>query len=472
MAGRIISRRRRFGSGVAVVSVALAGGAVMVWPGAGVAAQTGDGSRSLVAAASAQGIRMTYTIPDLFLVTEFMDGGGPVAQATMDSTGRSVSFASLPYPGENAATAPGLLAFATGLPVPDYPFNARADHPVQPSQEVKDPSGSYSLVAAANGEKAQGKADFVFGGADAPVSGSTADASAALGSDGVTVEAVSVNRALSVGDGALTIASVTSRSVTTYAQGAAEPETETELVIKGAEVGGQAVTIGPAGVHWEDQSVPVPVADGAGTLNEALAAAGITVRTIGPSEIEGGAAGDVLEIAMRHPIPGAENVYGTLVIQLGGATSFISFGEAGPALPVGDVPFPEASSPADPPQSETPPPALEPARAKADMPAFPAGVAGKPLPLAFDNRPVALAAPVTSRPPAARGGVSSDGGDVSLTAPPAAPPFAGVAEPVMLARDFSDTTKMLFAIVAVAGALLVSSSALWRFRGVRARWNG
>ena len=46
----------------------------------------------------------------------------------------------------------------------------------------------------------------------------------------------------------------------------------------------------------------------------------------------------------------------------------------------------------------------------------------------------------------------------------------GTAQPVVLARDFSDTTKALFGILAVAGALLVSSGALWRFGAVAALW--
>lgn len=76
---------------------------VMTWPGSGAAAE----SRSLVAGASAQGMRVTYTVPDQFAVTQIMDGGGPVAQASVDTTGKAIGFASLPYPGENGVTAPG-----------------------------------------------------------------------------------------------------------------------------------------------------------------------------------------------------------------------------------------------------------------------------------------------------------------------------------------------------------------------------
>ncbi|MGH9034155.1 MAG: hypothetical protein ACRD0O_00195, partial [Acidimicrobiia bacterium] len=381
-------------------------------------------------------------------------------------------FASLPYPGENAVTATGLLSFLSGAPVPNYPFYARADHPVQPSQEVKDPSGTYAMVATADQGKAAGSADFLFGGPEAPVSGSSADASGVLDASGVKVEAVSVNQALSVGDGMLKIGSVTSRSVTTYAAGATEPETQTELVIQGARVGDQAVTIGPDGVHPGDQTVPVPIGSGADSMNEALAQAGITVKTIRASDIEGGAAGDALEITVKHPIPGAENVQGTLVYQLGGATSYVAFGEGGPALPIDDVPLPsEASSPTPSGDSAGGSGSLADSGATGPaldaVPVLPPGVGGEPFPLTINNGSLSLASGAAYGSAAPLGGGSDSG---SSAAPVVAPPVTGTAEPVVLARDFSDTTKALFAILAVAGALLVSSGALWRFGAVTALW--
>ncbi|MGH8993069.1 MAG: hypothetical protein ACRDZ7_16290, partial [Acidimicrobiia bacterium] len=65
MAGRTINRHGRWGRGGAALALLL-GGAVSVWPGASVSAQTTEAdeplpARSVVAAASAQGVRMTYT---------------------------------------------------------------------------------------------------------------------------------------------------------------------------------------------------------------------------------------------------------------------------------------------------------------------------------------------------------------------------------------------------------------------------
>ncbi|HEY3241330.1 MAG TPA: hypothetical protein VGL92_17325, partial [Acidimicrobiia bacterium] len=249
----------------------------------------------------------------------------------------------------------------------------------------------------------------------------------------------------------------------------AKPETKTDLIIQGAKVGDQPVTIAPDGVHPGDQTVPVPIGSGADSLNQALAQAGITVKTIKATEIEGGAAGDALEITVKHPIPGAENVQGTLVYQLGGATSYVAFGEGVPGLPVGDVPpLPDDAS-AAPGFAESGPPAstTDAGPALDAVPAVPAGVAGEPFPLAYNNGSLTLAAgPVATGFDAAPLGRGSG----SVSVPSGAAPVAGTAEPVVMARDFSDTTKALFAILAVAGALLVSSGALWRFGAVAALW--
>src|SRR5438309_2730355 len=122
-------------------------------------------ARSLVAGASAQGMRMGYSVPDQFAVSQFIDGGGPVAQVSVDSTGKAIGFGSLPYPGETAVAAPGALTLVTKVPVPPYPFYAEASYPVTPSAEVKDPSGTYDLSAKAEQEKAEGSAAMNFGGA-------------------------------------------------------------------------------------------------------------------------------------------------------------------------------------------------------------------------------------------------------------------------------------------------------------------
>jgi hypothetical protein len=243
--------------------------------------------RSVVASARAQGLRATYTVPDYVVVTEFVDGGGPVAEAEADSTGRATSFSSLPWPGENAVTAPGTLSVALGQSVPlAYPFFVQADHPTTPSADLADPSGSYQLKATAELGKASGLARLTGGG---QVSGSTATSSAVLDDGGVVrVFAESVDTGISVGDGILRIASVRSRSETTLLPDAPAPTTSSELVIEGAAVAGQPVVIDAEGVHAAEQSVAAPVGAGFSSETDLLRQAGITVKVV-PTGVAGGA---------------------------------------------------------------------------------------------------------------------------------------------------------------------------------------
>jgi len=253
---RIRRRGRLICAGLGATLLLAAGGSFLA-TSAG-ADDTPVETRSIVAGASAQGMRIGYSVPDQFAVSQFIDGGGPVAQVSVDSTGKAIGFGSLPYPGENAVAAPGALTLVSGQQIPPYPFYAEASYPVTPKAEVKDPSGAYTLSAAAEPQKADGLAAMNFGGAEKPVSRVVSTASGVIDATGAKVTAVSIGEGFRFGDGMLTIASGTSRSVTTYAPGATKPETTSELQIVGAKVGDQAVTIGPDGVHPFGQSFNYP----------------------------------------------------------------------------------------------------------------------------------------------------------------------------------------------------------------------
>jgi len=456
----------------------------MTLAGAGLAtsstAGADSGGRSLVGVASASGMRATYTVPDYVVVSEFFDGGGPVAQANVDTTGKATGFGSLPYPGENAVTAPGLLTFATGVPVPGYPFYARADYPVTPSSEVKDPSGTYALRAAADQGKAAGSAAFRFGGTDSPVTRASSDATGVLdGSGKLTMTAVGVTEGLSFSNGALKISSVTSKSVTTYEPGSDKPVTKTELVIEGAKVGDQPVTIDRNGVHPSGQTVPVPVGTGSDSINQGLSQAGITVRTIAGDTVEGGGAGDVLEVTWKHTIPVEGNPKGTFVYRIGGASTFILFGAAAPALP--EVGSPGGTAPVD--AGGPAPAAGAPGTPAGGGPAVPAGSGSGAVP---DGGPAGASTAFGSGSGGsagsalgpAGGGLAAVGDGAGLTAPAAgggaalsaAPATGGVTRPAILARDVRGSTKFFYAVIGVAGAMLLASSALWRLKGVKAAW--
>lgn len=441
----------------------------MTGPGAGAA-----DARSLVGVAAASGIRATYTVPDYVVVSEFFDGGGPVAQANVDTTGKATGFGSLPYPGENAVTAPGLLTFATGVPVPGYPLYARADYPVAPSSEVRDPSGTYTLKATADQGKATGSAAYLFGG-DNPVTRASADSSGVLGSDGkLTMTAVGVTEGLSIGDGALKISSVLSRSVTTYEPGADKPVTKTELQVLGAKVGDQPVIIDREGVHPSGQTVPVPIGTGSDSINQALAQAGITAKTIAGSDVEGGQAGDVLEITWKHTIPVEGNPKGTFIYRVGGASTFILFGAAGPGLP--DIPAPVDNSPADDGTAPSGDISGTPAGGGPDSGFTGTGGPGIPSGGFSGTTGVGAGSGFGAGGADALAGGSTGGAEGAATAGVDSGAVSGVPGPggpthqAILARDVRGTTKFFYAAIGVAGAMLLASSALWRLKGVKAAW--
>ena len=306
-----------------VAAVAAVGAAVLPVP-AGAA-----GIRPLAATASAQVVRVTYTMPGSGAVGTLLDGGGPVSEATGDSNGRAVTFASLPYPGETALFLPGVLAAAAGLPAPaGYPFYARADYPTAPQSEVVDPSGTYVLRARADRGRADGEAaiQFIGEGADA-VSRSSSATHFTLDDRGdATVVAETQTWGISLGGGALTIASVRSRSTTTYLQGNDRPVVSRELVIEGARAFRQSVSIQPDGVHVDDKFAQGPFRDGSHLLNDALNQSGITVRTVSG---DGSGSADVLEITSHQPVPLPGNPKGTLVWRFGAVTTGINLGPPG-----------------------------------------------------------------------------------------------------------------------------------------------
>jgi hypothetical protein len=432
---------------------------VGAWPGNGGAAE----SRSLVAGASAQGMRVTYTVPDQFAVTQIMDGGGPVAQASVDTTGKAIGFASLPYPGENGVTAPGLVSFATGQPVPPYPFYAEANHPVKPTDEVEDPSGAYSLSAQAEAGKAAGSALMTFGGPEAPASRSTADAAGTTDESQTKLEAVSVNESLSFGGGVLKINAVTSRSLTTYATGDQKPETKNDLVIEGARVGDQPVTIGPDGIHAGEQTVPGPVDGGASA--DLLKQAGISVRTVSSEPVEGGGALQILEVTVTHPVPGA-TVQGTLVYQIGGASTFIILGDQQPGLDLDETPSVETQPTPAPGSSPGAAETLAPSDPVVPATAAPAGTATvRPIPVEAGAATLALQPPLASpfdaliETPSGTGAADDGGSGATEVAAPAV-----AAQPVVSIRDLRDQMKSLIGIAGLGGAVLLATCAVWSLR--------
>ena len=303
------------GHGLDLVTVALVtAGSIVPGAASGAAAE-----RNVLAAASASGARMSYTVPDAFLTSEVIDAGGPVAEAVVDSTGRARSFASMPWPGANVVAFPGTLAVAIQQPVPvAYPFFVEASYPTIPSGELADPSGAYALTATATA-RAAGAAgqvnDHTAG------SGSRAKVDSAVEPDGaVQVVAETLDSGLALGDGALRIGRIVSRSETRLGPTDEKTATTTSLLIEGASVAGQAVTVDVAGVHAAGNSVPI--GGGLDSVSSTLRQAGITVEILPGTTFPGGGTSDALVVTGRHPIP--NNPDGRVRWRLGGATSEIA----------------------------------------------------------------------------------------------------------------------------------------------------
>ena len=448
-------------------------------PGGADSSGAATAPRSVVATGRAQGFRATYTIPDYVIVSEFFDGGGPVTESVADSTGRATSFSSLPWPGENAVTAPGTLSAAMGRSVPlAYPFHVRADYPTTPSAEVHDPTGSYAISATAAAGRAAATGGFGEGsGSAGGGSGSRAQTSAVLDDAGVVrVVAETADTGLSVGDGLLRIAAVRSRSETTLAPADTAPVTHSQLLVEGATVAGHAVTIGPDGVHAADHTVPAPVGQGASSDNELLGQAGISV-SVAPTGKPGRA--DALVITSRQVIPAPNNPKGTLVIRVGGASSEIVVGSA-------DLPVDAAAGAADggPGPASSP----EPSRSGPSAAGPVSGASGAAVTdsVAGDGRagaarPGAVAVDREAAPygPAAGAGPAGEptGGAGSVAAPGTAAGSATVAAPALAARGLPPapvlpdlaTTGALFSVLGLGCLALLLATRLHRLKVVKVR---
>jgi hypothetical protein len=225
-------------------------------------------------------------------------------------------------------------------------------------------------------------------------------------------------------------------------------------------------------VHPSGQTVPVPIGTGSDSINQALSQAGITVKTIAGQDVEGGQAGDVLEITWKHTIPVEGNPKGTFIYRIGGSSTFILFGAAAPGLP--DVPAPVDNLPADSGATVAPGGSTGGSTGGGTGGGTGTGTDGSGgLSGAYGGGSGAASG---SGLGAATGAVAGDatGGSGTLGAGSgalsAAPSLGGTTQPAILARDVRGTTKFFYAVIGVAGAMLLASSALWRLKGVKAAW--
>jgi hypothetical protein len=318
---------------------------VLVRPASG-EAQLGG----FVAAASAQAVRVTFEADGFLIVRSLVDSGGPVSQAVVNSIDGQ-SFASLPYPGETPLSGPGLIAANGGPTLPSYPFYVSATSN-NPEQKFSDPSGAYTLAATVADGQATGDAKLGAGGQDAIATSGRTVAAAGVVADTVTAKGETTVEGITLGGGALRVASVRSRSVTTYSAGAAKPETLTSLIVEGGQAGGTSFAYGPEGLTVASAGMPLPAKQGIEAINKALEPAGISIRFVGTGDVPGGRSADALEVAQTGTLP--TGGHGIVRLRFGGATTGITVGGSDTALvPPSPEPSVEPVTPESGPVSET-----------------------------------------------------------------------------------------------------------------------
>lgn len=295
-----------------------------------------------VATAVAYGGRVTFTVPKFVIVADVIDVGGPLSQSVVDPF-RADAFASLPYPGDAAIGAPGLFQAVTGVAPPGgYPLYVAASYPTEPDHELQDPSGLYALSAKTGAGTSAAVARFSGQGGQGQQSatgGGQATTSTVEESGVVTVMAQTVNEAINLGGGALRIASVRSKAVTTY-NGQGAPQTKTELVMEGGSAGGFSFAYGPQGLVVGQGGTPVPATSGLDQLNAAVAPSGLHLGFAGVKELVGGASANALEVTFqgKSPVPGVPD--GIVTIRFGAATTTVAL--SGP--PAGPDPSVDTAS--------------------------------------------------------------------------------------------------------------------------------
>jgi hypothetical protein len=319
-----VPRLRRLGTLTLLFGVALVAGRPL--------AVRAEGTFDAVnARAVADGLRAQYSIKKFIIVEDFVDAGGPTAQSRLDSNG-SQSFAALPDPGGLVLgynTVVGLV-LGQGLPF-EYPLYAQATHPGEGQKETADPGGAFKVSAKAATDDAEAVAQMRPSGGDAVVSGAVARSSIKREAKAVTATGETTADAITLGNGAVRVAGISSRSVTTRSAGRSEPEVKTSLEVDLIAVNDMRIRYGDKGFEFLGSPVPVPSDTVKGALAEALKPLGMSIDVVGPEAFAGGAKAAVLEIRQIYALPPGES---QMILRFGGATSAVG---AEDVLPVSDI---------------------------------------------------------------------------------------------------------------------------------------
>jgi hypothetical protein len=296
---------------------------------------------SFSASATADGGRMAMFVPGASISDQVIDGGGPVAQADVDSLGGSRGFASTPYPGELGVIGPGILTSLLGLPAPpNYPFIAASRHPAKPEDHVEY-GQFYRLQANSSQDSSEASARTSEFGGDIKIFASRA--AARVANEAGTVSAAAGNTFDGITAGPLRIAAVES-SATVSQTPSGEPARQSSLVVTGVSIDGQAIGFSDKGFVAGSDARPLPPSD---PLIGALDQAGITVTYLQAETTPSGIVAPGLRIVAVRDIPGAQRTV-TLALTLGRASATVeatSESTGSVELPATDEPGPADTAP-------------------------------------------------------------------------------------------------------------------------------
>ena len=267
-----------------------------------------DGFTSFDARATAEGFRFTFGAPGFVAVDTFIDGGGPVANSILDGLGNSQSFASLPYPSDNAISGPGLVAGLTGLPSPPtYPFYVNSSYPTQEKGEFAGPG--INLVALSKEAATEGTATSGGGGGGSAIGATSAHTSSTKDAGSIVAEAVVTADMINIAD-TLKIASG-KVSAKMSRSGTGDPVKASSFKLDGVSIGGQAVGFNEKGFVFAGSGAPIPPDN---PLMEALRQGGIDVRYLAATSDDSGIISPGLVITQKAQFPGSPVMIFTYVL--------------------------------------------------------------------------------------------------------------------------------------------------------------
>jgi hypothetical protein len=270
------------------------------WQAAGAAPEAG----AYDAVARADAFRVGVTTTE-FLVADIVDASGPTAQAEVDSLGKSVGFAALPYPGDTATTAPGLVASVVlpqvGLPpptLPRYPLATSSQYPGQPTASVNQPPVGLNAQSSASSSTAHSAASGAASGGNT-VAKAAADATSKVDDAGKIIADASATLESVTIAGVLRIGAVTATAnVTRAVDGALVAGSSFNA--DGMTVAGVPVDLTDHGLVLAGSTVPIPPSS---SVAQALKAAGIQMGYLAPTTSPGSvrSAGLMVSAAQQAP---------------------------------------------------------------------------------------------------------------------------------------------------------------------------